>query len=146
MTSRNFGTRSNFLNRNNRLTIYAYVLMDNHIHLIVSSDNLNKEVANFKSYSARKCINYYIEQNDRCMLEQFALNKPVYRKDRSYRFWQEGIHPNRIQGEKMMRQKIDYIHQNPVRKGFVDSPEDWIFSSAVNYSGVVGLIDVCVDW
>jgi hypothetical protein len=47
--------------------------------------------------------------------------------------WQEGFHPQRIDSDAMMQQKIHYIHQNPVRRGFVDAPEEWRYSSARNY-------------
>jgi len=46
----------------------------------------------------------------------------------------------------MMRQKIDYIHLNPVRRGYVDEPVHWRYSSARNYETECGLIDVAVDW
>ena len=51
-------------------------------------------------------------------------------KGETYQFWQEGVHPELIQGEVMMRQKIDYIHQNPVKRGYVDEAEQWRYSSA----------------
>ncbi|NQT53388.1 hypothetical protein HQ576_15120 [bacterium] len=60
--------------------------------------------------------------------------------------WREGSHPQLIQGEPMMRQKVDYIHQNPVRRGYVDDPLHWRYSSARDYAGEVGLIPVCTDW
>ena len=135
-----------FLQEKNRLVIYAYVLMENHIHLIVSSNDLSKQIASFRSYSARMCIDYYTKQNNEYILKQLALQKPTYRKDRRYQFWQEGIQPKQIQGEEMMMQKIEYIHQNPVRRGFVDTPEHWRYSSARNYLGEEGMLEVCVDW
>jgi putative transposase len=46
----------------------------------------------------------------------------------------------------MMRQKIDYIHQNPVKRGYVDKAEYWRYSSARDYMGDVGLLEVCRDW
>jgi REP element-mobilizing transposase RayT len=48
-----------FLQKQNRWIIYAYVIMENHIHLIASSVNLSKEIGNFKSYTARKIIDFY---------------------------------------------------------------------------------------
>jgi hypothetical protein len=51
-----------------------------------------------------------------------------------------------ILGEEMMRNKIEYIHQNPVKRGFVDEPWHWRYSSARNYQGMDGLIDVDMDW
>jgi len=50
------------------------------------------------------------------ILEQLAFYKKVHKTDRSYQFWQEGIHPELIQNEEMMRQKVDYIHNNPVNQ------------------------------
>ena len=50
-----------------------------------------------------------------------------------YQLWQEGVHPQLIQGEEMMRQKIDYIHHNPVCRGYVNRSEDWVYSSAGSF-------------
>ncbi|MGZ8182658.1 MAG: hypothetical protein ACXWT1_11900 [Methylobacter sp.] len=45
-----------------------------------------------------------------------------------------------------MRQKLDYIHQNPVKRGYVDQSEHWRYSSARNYAGQAGLIEVIRAW
>ena len=58
----------------------------------------------------------------------------------------EGFFPKQIQGTEMMRQKIEYIHHNPVRKGLVETPEQWGYSSALNYLGLEGDLEVCKDW
>ena len=80
------------------------------------------------------------------ILEKLALQGPIYQEKRRSRFWQEGVFPKRISDRKMMRQKIEYIHQNPVRKGFVETPEIWTYSSARNYFGMAGELEVCTDW
>jgi hypothetical protein len=67
-----------------------------------------------------------------------------HKKDRQYQFWQEGSHPQQIADERMMQQKIDYIHYNPVRRGYVDKPEDWRYSSARDFVGLPGLLPVVV--
>lgn len=41
---------------------------------------------------------------------------------------------------------IEYIHNNPLRRGYVDEAENWRYSSARAYAGMPGLLDVCVDW
>jgi hypothetical protein len=46
----------------------------------------------------------------------------------------------------MLLQKVEYIHQNPVRRGYADEPEHWRYSSARNYAGMQGLINVCMAW
>lgn len=45
-----------------------------------------------------------------------------------------------------MRQKLDYIPMNPVKRGYVDKPEDWRYSSARNYADLEGLIEVERGW
>jgi hypothetical protein len=60
--------------------------------------------------------------------------------------WQEGGKPKQVQNDEMMRQKIEYIRRNPVERGFVDDPLDWRWSSARDYAGQPGLIDVVTDW
>jgi REP element-mobilizing transposase RayT len=132
--------------REDRLTIYAYVLMEDHMHLIASAKNISQEIASFKSFTARQCIDYYKEKNNGTVLNQLAFYKLHHRKDRTYQFWQEGVHPKRIQAVETMHQKIEYIHLNPVRKGLVDKPELWLYSSARDYSGGTCLLDICKDW
>jgi len=56
------------------------------------------------------------------------------------------VHPELIQGEDMMRQKIEYIHHNPVKRGYVDEAELWRYSSARDYLGEKGLLKVCRQW
>ena len=129
-----------------RLTLYAYVLMKNHLHIIGSAENLGREIASFKSFTARKCIDYYKETGNKAILKQLSLHKLRHRTDRDYQFWQEGVHPKRIQDREMMRQKIEYIHHNPVRRGYIDYPEHWRYSSARNYAGGCGVLEVCKDW
>ena len=84
----------------------------------------------------------YLPQN----LKKPAIAKKTFKKDSNYQFWQEGVHAQQIQSEEMMRQKIEYIHNNPVRRGYIDEPECWRYSSVRNYTGKTGLIDVCTDW
>jgi len=63
-----------------------------------------------------------------------------------YQVWQEGSHPEETQGEEMMWEKIEYIHNNAVARGYVDDPLDWRHSSARNYAAQPGVFPVCTDW
>jgi REP element-mobilizing transposase RayT len=135
-----------FLQQHERLTVYAYVILENHLHLIVSADNLSKEIANFRSYTARQIIDFYKTQNAQYILKQLNYYKLRHKTDRDYQLWQEGTHPEQIQGEAMMRQKIEYIHYNPVKRGYVDEPTHWRYSSARNYVGQKGLLEVQTEW
>ena len=56
--------------------------------------------------------------------------------------WQEGFHPQQIISEDMLHQKVNYLHHNPVRIGVVEQPEDWVYSSARDYAGGKGLMEL----
>ncbi|MDI3323291.1 transposase [Pontibacterium granulatum] len=129
-----------------RLRIYAFVVLENHLHLIAQSSQLDRDIARFKSYSARRIIDYLQARNVKTILEQLACYKKAHKQDREIQLWQEGVHPELIQEQEMMRHKIEYIHQNPVKRGYVDEAAHWRYSSARNYDGKKGLLEVCRDW
>ena len=135
-----------FLQRNHRLVLYGYVVMENHLHFIASSKHLGKEVGDFKSYVARKIIDHLKAVNDSWLLRQLEFLKAPNKTDRDYQLWQEGSHPQMIQNDEMMRQKLEYMHNNPVRRGYVDDPVHWRHSSARNYAGMPALLEVTTDW
>ena len=128
------------------LRLYAYVILENHLHLIAQSDRLGRDMARFKSYTAKNLIHFFSENNIRIILDQLAFYKKAHKGDRALQFWQEGVHPEWIQNEDMMRQKVEYIHRNPVERGYVDRPEHWRYSSARDYLGGEGLLEVCTAW
>ncbi len=128
------------------LKVYAYVVLENHCHFVVQSKALDRDIARYKSYTAKNIIQYLAKNNVKQILEQLAFYKKAHKNDRAYQFWQEGVHPELIQGENMMRQKIEYIHHNPVKRGYVDKAEHWRYSSARDYMGQPGLLEVCRQW
>ncbi len=128
------------------LTIYAYVILENHCHLVVQSPSLDRDIARFKSFTAKQLISWLDDNHVKQVLEQLAFYKKAHKGDRTYQFWQEGVHPVMIQGDEMMRQKVEYIHQNPVKRGYVDEAVHWRYSSARNYAGGEGLLEVCRQW
>jgi putative transposase len=128
------------------LNLYAYVILENHLHLVAQSEQLDKDMFRFKSYTAKQLIKYLDENHVTQILEQLAFYKKKHKKGSEYQFWQEGFHPELIKDEKMMQQKIEYIHQNPVKRGYVERAEHWRYSSAINYEGQCGLLEVCTTW
>jgi len=120
-------------------------MLENHLHLNASGEDLSHDLSRFKSFSARKCIDLYINQNKGFILKQLTFNKQPHRSVRKYQFWQEGNQPKRIHNDRMMGQKVDYVHMNPVRRGYVDLPEQWRYSSARTYAGEPGLLSICLD-
>ncbi|MCP4105055.1 MAG: transposase [Desulfobacteraceae bacterium] len=131
-----------FFQDNQRMKIYAYVIMEHHIHLILSSQKLSKEIGIFKSFTARKIIDFLEEKKANHILKMLRYFKLKHKKDREYQLWQEGSHPKAILNEDMMIQKIEYIHNNPVKCGYVDRPEHWRYSSARNYLGMDGVLEI----
>lgn len=135
-----------FLQDHQRLTLYAYVMVEHHLHLVASSAELAKEIGDFKSYTARQIIDFFEARQTVSILTQLQAAKLPTKRDRQYQLWQEGSHPQLIQHDEMMRQKIEYIHNNPVKKGYVDDPTHWRYSSARNYAGLPGILDVTKAW
>jgi len=80
------------------------------------------------------------------LLKQLAFYKLKHKTASNYQFWQEGTHPQQIINEQMMLQKLDYIHYNQVKRGYVDLPEHWRYSSARDYNGQKGLVEISRVW
>ncbi|MBL0108332.1 MAG: transposase [Ignavibacteria bacterium] len=132
-----------FYQVNNKLIIYAYVLMENHFHLIISNDNVSKIMQSIKKYSAKKIIRNLDIDRKVEILKEFRNIKPDYKTTSNHKVWQESFHPQEIISMEMLKQKIEYIHYNPVRKNLVINPEDWKYSSAMEYhTGKKGLLDI----
>jgi len=135
-----------FLQREAEFKIYGYVILENHLHLIAASNDLSHDMQRFKSYSAKRIIDHLEKHQAAGILELLALFKRPHKTESTYQVWEEGNHPQLIESEEMMRQKLDYIHQNPVKRGYVDLPEHWRYSSARDYAGQKGLIDIVQAW
>jgi putative transposase len=135
-----------FLQREAGLVIYGYVILENHLHLVAKSENLSEDIQRFKSFTVREIIAYLESRDSSRLLELLVLFKRSHKTESRYQVWEEGSHPQLIESEIMMRQKLDYIHQNPVKRGYVDQPEHWRYSSARNYAGQEGLIEVMQVW
>ncbi|MFA6699176.1 MAG: hypothetical protein WCS28_03315 [Thiomicrospira sp.] len=128
------------------LKVFGYVILENHLHMVVQSDDLARDMARFKQFTAKQCLVLLQQKQVNTLLDQFTFYKKAHKSERSFQFWQEGYHPEWIQSDVVMRQKLDYIHQNPVKRGYVDLPEHWRYSSARNYVGQTGLLEVVRAW
>ena len=135
-----------FLQRERGVRIFGYVLLENHLHWIASADDLAEQVGRFKSYTARRIIDELQRRGFSALLEELRYFKLRHKIDQTYQLWQEGNHPQQIQNEEMMQQKLEYIHANPVRRGYVEDPIHWRYSSARNYAGAKGVIEAITDW
>jgi putative transposase len=116
------------------LNLYAYVILDNHFHLVAFAPEFSRMIASLRKFTARKIIDQLNIDKKVWLLNQLAFYKKTYKVESDHQIWQEGVHPELIQNPGMFLQKIDYIHKNPVKRGLVDVPEHWRYSSARNYS------------
>jgi REP element-mobilizing transposase RayT len=135
-----------FLQNKDNLKLYAYVILENHLYMLVSSDNLHKSMQSFKQYTSKQLLELLKKENAITILKQLAFYKKAHHKEKNYQVWEEGYHPKLIQSEAMMKIKIDYIHKNPVKRGYVDEAVHWRYSSARDYNGISGLIEVERVW
>jgi len=121
---------------NKGLRIYAYVVMLDHLHLIVlvdgDSSNLSNVIRDIKRYTSREISNQLKREGKKQSLQIFCQAAGCSHK---FKIWQKGFHPKGIFNERFCLEKLNYIHDNPVRKGYVIHPEHWYYSSASCYAG-----------
>jgi hypothetical protein len=119
------------------MALYGYVILDDHLHMIAGGPDLSRMIARFKSFTARRIIDLLTERGASTLLEQLQYYKLCHKVDQDHQLWQEGSHPQAILEAEMMLQKLEYMHNNPKRRGFIDEPVHWRYSSARNYRGRV---------
>ena len=135
-----------FLQKQREIDILAFVIMENHLHWIAVGPQLNKRVGEFKSFTAKSIVEEMQKQQFQTLLQELKYYKLRHKADQTHQLWQEGSHPQVIETEEVMWQKIEYVHNNPLRRGYVDDPMHWRYSSARSYAGQDCVIDVCTDW
>ncbi len=134
--------------QNKGLRVHAFVIMTNHIHLIISSSNshqITDTIRDFKKYTSReliKCIKVSPESRKVWLLKKFAFAANRIKNGVNYKVWKDGFHPIELFNDKMIDQKLEYIHNNPVKEEIVIDAEDYKFSSAGYYAGGEGLIRI----
>jgi putative transposase len=119
-----------------KLNIYAYVIMTNHIHMVasVTDGSLGNVLRDLKTYTSKELFRM-IKENDResrrdWMLQAFERAGKYNPLNKNHQFWQNGNYPVLLYSPPVINQKIDYIHDNPVRAGFVGSAHEFWYSSA----------------
>jgi putative transposase len=135
-----------FLAKEKGFRLYGYVILENHLHMIAAAPEIANAVKSFKMYTARQIIDLLNTHGAEVLLKQLRFMKLRHKDKSDYQVWEEGSHPKQIGSDEMMLQKLEYIHNNPVKRGYVDDPCHWRYSSVRNYSGMQGLIDVVTDW
>ena len=134
------------------LDIYSWVLMSNHLHMLVGlsgeDGSLSDVLRDFKKFTSKKLVEL-IENNSQesrkdWMLDRFYFAGKNDKKIKNHKFWQDGSYVEDVYSFDFFKQKLEYIHNNPVVLEIVEKPEDYFYSSARNYAGRVGVLDVLV--
>lgn len=146
---------ANALNRFIRekgFTVYAWCLMSNHLHLVAEAKKgtglavIEKEFKKYTTQAILEAIDLEPELRRHWMLERFELCSKSLKKLEKFQLWQDCSNPVFIDFKQVykLQERILYVHENPVRDKIVYRPDDYIFSSASDYAGRKGLVNVTV--
>jgi REP element-mobilizing transposase RayT len=129
-----------FCQKNKGLEIHAWCIMSSHVHLVFRSIKGQKPellIGDLKRFTS-KIIVKSIQENPRESRKEFLLD--FFKKEaekssnvQNYQFWRHDNKPIELWSNKVIQQKIEYIHNNPVAGGLVYKAEDYVYSSALDY-------------
>ncbi|MDD7885222.1 transposase [Flavivirga sp. 57AJ16] len=130
------------------LELYAYCIMPSHIHMLCKAKEgflLSNIMRDFKKFTSKKIVDTianYPESRREWMLDYFKKACEHLKRSQQFKVWQDGYHAEICSSNKFIKQKLDYIHNNPVKDKIVSNPEDYVFSSARNYASLDSELDV----
>lgn len=130
------------------LILNAWVIMTNHVHLIIRSDTheLQYIMRDMKKYTSKTLIETIQRNPQECRKERMlSIFKQAGRSNSNntyYQLWQQHNHPIELSTNELAYQRLHYLHMNPVKAGLVTRPEDWLYSSAKQYAGLGGMLDL----
>ena len=141
----------NYCIDNKGLTIYAWCLMSNHLHLVANANEnfrLSDIIRDFKKFTAKRIVEAINSENESrkdWLLYRFSFAGKFDHRIKNYKVWQDTSHPILLDSNYLIDQKINYIHQNPVRALIVENADEYLFSSACDYAGKTGMVKVVTD-
>jgi REP element-mobilizing transposase RayT len=130
------------------LEIFSWVIMTNHVHLIVSSnkdplENIFRDMKRHTSSKLKKLIVSNQFESRHLWITKLMIGAGNdLSHNRGWQFWQQVTMPIEIRNQRSFYEISDYIHKNPVKAGFVEKEEDWRYSSARDFYGKKGLIEL----
>ncbi|MEQ9166509.1 MAG: transposase [Fulvivirga sp.] len=130
------------------LEVYGWCIMTSHIHLIIGteSDKMEDIIRDLKKHTSKEILKEIKdnpqESRKEWMLWMFERAGRKNSNNKTYQFWQQHNHPIELSDNYTMQQKLDYLHANPVVTVFVSEPQEYVYSSAIDYSGGKGLVPV----
>lgn len=136
-----------YCQKNKGLEIARWVIMSNHFHLIARASKgykLAGIMRDFKGFTAVQLRKHYesIDQKHAYLIA-FRKKAVFNRKNNLNQIWQEGLYAAVVKSMTRFQQKLDYIHANPVKAGLVQSPTEYLWSSARDYCGEKGMLEIC---
>lgn len=130
------------------MEIFSWCVMSNHVHLVfkvASEEKPEKILGDFKRFTSKAIIKEIKESSKESrrewLLEQFSKAADNTSNVKNYQFWRHDNKPIELWSNHVIDEKINYIHQNPVKAGLVFNAEDYLYSSAKDYAGEKGLLD-----
>ena len=133
---------------NKGLEIYGWCIMSSHIHMVIGThgeklENIMRDMKKHTSTALKQAIQEHpAESRKEWMLWMMERAGKKNGQNEKFQLWQQDNHPIELFDQKILQQKLDYIHNNPVVAGIVAKPEDYLYSSARDYYGLKGLIDI----
>jgi REP element-mobilizing transposase RayT len=130
------------------LIIYAWVIMSNHVHMIIGTKEKNMQdiLRDLKSFTSKKLKEEIMlhpqESRKEWLVEMFENAGKNNNNNNNWQLWQQYNQPIELWDNYMIDNKLEYIHQNPVEAGMVYNAEDYVFSSAIDYTEQKGLLDI----
>jgi len=124
-----------FLKKKYNFKLIAYVLMPNHIHLIIyfeEQPRISEVMRDFKKFTCFKIRKLWEIEKMTDVLDYLRKNAEKF-SGQKFKLWDDRFDSLVVTNEKTLREKINYIHNNPLKKGLVENIEDWCYSSARNY-------------
>lgn len=133
--------------QNKGLNVYAWCLMSNHPHCVVNCNEpyeLSDVMRDFKRHTVKEIINQIKNQPEsrrEWLLREFRSEGSKSDRNKEYKFWKTGSHAIELRTERFLWQKINYIHNNPVKENLVKKQHHWVYSSASNYLDGKGILE-----
>ena len=132
------------------MRLSAWIIMSNHLHLILSANSgftISNILRDFKKFTSKQIIKA-IQENSResrkaWMIYMFERAGKRNSNNKDFQFWRQDNHPIELSTPVILKERLDYLHENPVRAGIVFEPQEYVYSSAVDYyTKRKGLIEI----
>ena len=131
-----------YCRENKGLQIFGWCIMSSHVHMIIGTekDDMQDIVRDMKRHTSielRKAITENPQESRQDWMLKIMKYAGLNNSNNSgFQLWRQDNHPIELFTPQVIHQKLDYIHNNPVVSGFVENPEDYLYSSAKDYYGL----------